>query len=46
LPGIDAAAMRRRLGGYFATMRAGYSERDYLRRSTDEIFPPSFPNRD
>lgn len=43
LPGIDATAMRLRLAGYYETMQAGYSERDYLRRSTREIFPPTFP---
>lgn len=46
LPGIDADTMRRRLGAYYTSMKAGYSERDYLRRSTDEIFPPTFPMRD
>jgi len=46
LPGIDAEAMRTRLAGYYATMQAGYSERDYLRRSTPEIFPSTFPMHD
>jgi cytosine/adenosine deaminase-related metal-dependent hydrolase len=46
LPGIDAEDMRRRLASYYATMLVGYSERDYLRRSTGEIFPPTFPMRD
>lgn len=43
LPGIDPDAMRDRLARYYATMLAGYSERDYLRRSTHDIFPPTFP---
>jgi 8-oxoguanine deaminase len=42
LPGIDAKAMRQRLQNYYATMTAGYSERDYRRRPTEEIFPPTF----
>jgi len=46
LPGIDAEAMRNRLASYYATMQAGYSERDYLRRPTAEIFPPTFPMHD
>lgn len=42
LPGVDAEAMRRRVNDYFAIMKAAYSERDYLRRPTSEIFPPAF----
>lgn len=42
LPDVDAEAMRERLKTYYATMKAGYSERDYLHRPTDEIFPPTF----
>ncbi len=42
LPGVDAEAMRRRVNDYFAVMKAAYAERDYMRRSTSEIFPPSF----
>lgn len=42
LPGLDEAAMRQRLKDYYARMKAGYSERDYLRRPSDEIFPPTF----
>lgn len=45
LPGIDAAAMQHRLQGYFTRMKAGYSARDYRRRTSEEIFPPSFPLR-
>jgi 8-oxoguanine deaminase len=43
--GIEAEAMRQRLKGYYATMKAGYSERDHLRRPTGEIFPPTFRTR-
>lgn len=46
LPGLDEVAMRERLKGYYARMKAGYSERDYLRRPTDEIFPPTFAMRE
>ncbi|MDB5531046.1 MAG: N-ethylammeline chlorohydrolase [Devosia sp.] len=42
LPGVDAEAMSQRLKEYYATMKAGYSERDYQRRPVDEIFPPTF----
>lgn len=45
LPGQDEAAMRHRLTGYHTKMNAGYSERDYLRRPTDQIFPPTFAMR-
>lgn len=46
IPGIDTAAVRARLATYYATMKAGYSERDYLRRPTGEIFPPTFPTQE
>ncbi|MDB5538121.1 MAG: N-ethylammeline chlorohydrolase, partial [Devosia sp.] len=46
LPGVDAKAMSQRLKGYYATMKSGYSQRDYKRRSTDEIFPPTFQTRE
>ncbi|MET3898902.1 cytosine/adenosine deaminase-related metal-dependent hydrolase [Devosia sp. UYZn731] len=46
LPGVDAKAMSQRLKGYYATMKSGYSQRDYKRRSTDEIFPPTFRTRE
>lgn len=46
LPGVDADAMRKRLAGYYAKMQAGYSERDYLRRPTHEIFPSVYPMRE
>jgi 8-oxoguanine deaminase len=42
IPGLDVEEMRRRAQGYFETYKAAYSERDYLRRPTDELFPPSF----
>lgn len=43
LPGIDLPAMTRRAQALFDRMRDAYSERDYLRRSTSELFPASFP---
>lgn len=45
VPGIDLPAMTRRAQELFDRMRAAYSERDYLRRKPDELFPPSFPSR-
>jgi 8-oxoguanine deaminase len=42
IPGLDVEAMRRRAQAYFARYRAAYSERDYLRRPPDALFPPSF----
>ncbi|MGW2661483.1 chlorohydrolase family protein [Nocardia tengchongensis] len=43
LPGIDLPAMARRAQSLFDRMRQAYSERDYLRRDPDALFPPSFP---
>jgi hypothetical protein len=43
VPGIDEEKMRVRAQGYFGKMKAAYSERDYRRRPTAELFPPSFP---
>ncbi|WP_280346777.1 chlorohydrolase family protein [Nocardia neocaledoniensis] len=43
IPGVDLPAMTRRAQALFDRMRAAYSERDYLRRPTDELFPASFP---
>jgi cytosine/adenosine deaminase-related metal-dependent hydrolase len=42
IPGLDADAMRRRAQVYFETYTAAYSERDYLRRPPEVLFPPSF----
>jgi 8-oxoguanine deaminase len=42
IPGLDAEEMRQRGQAWFEKMKAHYAERDYLRRSTDELFPPSF----
>lgn len=39
---VDAGAMHTRVQSYFATMKAGYTERDYLGRPTDKLFPSSF----
>ncbi len=40
--GVDVGALRARARRYFARYKAAYTERDYLRRPTDELFPPSF----
>jgi cytosine/adenosine deaminase-related metal-dependent hydrolase len=45
LSGIDEPATRHRLKAYYTKMKAGYSERDFRRRSTDEIFPSTFAIR-
>jgi len=42
IPGLDVEATRRRAQAYFETYRVAYSERDYLRRSPDQLFPPTF----
>ena len=42
IPGLDAEAMRTRAQAYFETYKAAYSERDYLRRPPEVLFPPSF----
>jgi cytosine/adenosine deaminase-related metal-dependent hydrolase len=42
ISGLDVEAMRRRAQAYFETYKAAYSERDYKRRSVDDLFPPSF----
>ena len=43
IPGVDYEQMRKRAQSYFETMKAAYSERDYLGREPDKLFPPSFP---
>ncbi len=43
IPGIDLPAMTRRAQSLFDRMREAYPERDYLRRSSAELFPASFP---
>jgi len=43
IPRVDAAAMRAEAQRYFATYRRAYTERDYLHRPVEELFPPSFP---
>jgi cytosine/adenosine deaminase-related metal-dependent hydrolase len=42
IPGLDAEEIRRRGQAWFEKMKAHYAERDYLGRSTEELFPPSF----
>ena len=43
LPSVDFVATKARGQVYFDKMKAAYPERDYLRRTIDELFPPSFP---
>ncbi|MFF2549397.1 chlorohydrolase family protein [Nocardia sp. NPDC058058] len=43
IPGTDLTAMTRRAQQLFDRMKDAYSERDYLRRSTADLFPASFP---
>ncbi len=43
LLGVNEAAMRARAQDYFERMKAAYCERDYLRRPSEALFPPSFP---
>jgi cytosine/adenosine deaminase-related metal-dependent hydrolase len=42
IPGRDESAVRVRAQAYFDRMREGYTDRDYLRRPSAELFPPSF----
>jgi 8-oxoguanine deaminase len=42
IPSLDAEEMRRRGQAWFEKMKAHYAERDYLGRTTEELFPPSF----
>jgi hypothetical protein len=42
IPGLDEDATRRRAQAYFDAYKAAYSERDYLRRAPDALFPPTF----
>jgi cytosine/adenosine deaminase-related metal-dependent hydrolase len=45
IPGIDVDAMREQAQNYFEKMKNAYSERDYLQRPVDTLFPPSFRTR-
>ncbi|HEY8598530.1 MAG TPA: chlorohydrolase family protein, partial [Thermomicrobiales bacterium] len=42
IPGVDVAALRARAQDYFERYKAAYTERDYLHRAPDDLFPPSF----
>ncbi len=42
LPGTDVAALRAQAQDYFERYKAAYTERDYLHRAPDDLFPPSF----
>ena len=43
IPGVDEAAMREHAQRLFAQYKRAYTERDYLRRTPDDLFPSSFP---
>lgn len=43
LPGIDVAALHEKAQALFDRMREAYSERDFLRRKPDVLFPSTFP---
>ena len=42
ISGIDVDAMHEQAQNYFEKMKHAYSERDYLRRPVETLFPPSF----
>jgi 8-oxoguanine deaminase len=42
IPGLDVEEMRVRAQRYFETYKAAYSERDFLRRPPEVLFPSSF----
>jgi len=42
IPGVDAAEMKQAGQRYFDKLKAAYPERDYLQRTVEELFPPSF----
>ncbi|MFE7189537.1 chlorohydrolase family protein [Kitasatospora sp. NPDC057541] len=44
LPGVDLPALKQQAQHLFDRMRAAYSERDVMRRDTDTLFPPTFPD--
>jgi cytosine/adenosine deaminase-related metal-dependent hydrolase len=43
--GVDAERLRRDGQAYFDKMKSAYPERDFLRRPTETLFPPSFAMR-
>ncbi|MFB7579575.1 MULTISPECIES: chlorohydrolase family protein [Streptomyces] len=45
IPGVDETAWRTRAQRLFDRMKAAYADRDYLHRTTDALFPGSFPAR-
>lgn len=46
IPGLDTQEMRVQAQAYFNKMRAAYPARDYKKRSTEALFPPSFQTID
>jgi len=43
IPGVDEVAMRERAQRFFEQYKRSYTNRDYLHRTPDDLFPPSFP---
>lgn len=44
VPGVDETAWRTRAQSVFDRMKAAYATRDYRHRTTEELFPDSFPS--
>ncbi|WP_377644980.1 amidohydrolase family protein [Oryzobacter terrae] len=42
VPGVDEHDFKRRALAHYTRMKQAYSERDYRRRPTSDLFPPSF----
>jgi cytosine/adenosine deaminase-related metal-dependent hydrolase len=42
IPGVDYSQLRTGAQKFYDQMKLGYSERDYLHRNLDELFPPGF----
>ena len=44
IPGVDQQQLHQQGQNYFDKMRAAYTQRDYMKRPADELFPPVFKN--
>ena len=42
IPGVDLEELHHWSQGYFSTLKGAFSQRDYLHRRAEEIFPPAF----
>lgn len=42
IPGVDPQELRQQGQNFFDKMRAAYTQRDYMKRPADELFPPVF----